>query len=122
MSRSFKRKINWLAFAVFAAAAAYAFWKAITPGDDTVGLIPWDKAKHFIVFYVLAVLGCLALPKSRLWRIGLVLVAFGGLIEIVQHFTGRDMSWGDLVADFCGVAAAYAYSLVGAIRRKLPAG
>jgi VanZ family protein len=122
MSRSFKRKINWLAFAVFAAAAAYAFWKAITPGDDSVGLIPWDKAKHFIVFYVLAVLGCLALPKSRLWRIGLVLVAFGGLIEIVQHFTGRDMSWGDLVADFCGVTAAYAYSVVGAIRRRLPAG
>lgn len=121
MSRSLKRKINGLAFAVFAAAAAYAFWKAITPGDDTPGLIPWDKATHFIVFYVLAVLACLALPKSRLWRLGLALVAFGGLIEIVQHFTGRDASWGDLLADFCGVAAAYGYTLVGAVRRRLPA-
>ncbi|MBI1686566.1 VanZ family protein [Caulobacter hibisci] len=121
MSRSFKHKINWLAFAVFVAAALYAFWKAVTFGDDALGLIPWDKAKHFIVFYVLAVLGCLAMPKSRLWRIGAVLVAFGALIEVVQFFVGRDAAWGDIFADFCGVAAAYGYSVVGEIRRRLPA-
>ncbi|MFT4251883.1 MAG: VanZ family protein [Caulobacter sp.] len=121
MTRSLKRKINWLALAIFVAAAAYAFWKAVTPGDDTPGLIPWDKAMHFIVFYVLAVLACLAAPKSRLWRIGAVLVVFGGLIEVVQYFVGRDAAWGDLFADFCGVTAAYGYSVVGEIRRRLPA-
>ena len=41
--------------------------------DDTAGLIPWDKAKHFIVFYGLTFLATVALPRSRFWKIGLVL-------------------------------------------------
>lgn len=104
-----RRKINRLVFAVFVAASAFALWRALVPGDDSVGLIPWDKAKHFIVFYVLAVLASLALPRSRLWRIGLVVLAFGGLIEILQGLPiiGRDASWFDLLADACGICAAF---------------
>jgi hypothetical protein len=49
---SFPRKINRLGLAVFLAAVAFTLYaKALAPGDDTAGLIPWDKAKHFIVFY-----------------------------------------------------------------------
>jgi VanZ family protein len=104
-----RRKINRLVFAVFVAASAFALWRALVPGDDSVGLIPWDKAKHFIVFYVLATLASLALPRSRLWRIGLVVLAFGGLIEILQGLPiiGRDASWFDLLADACGICAAF---------------
>ena len=104
-----RRKINRLVFAVFLATSAYALWRALVPGDDTVGLIPWDKAKHFIVFYGLSILASLALPTSRLWRIGLVVLAFGGLIEILQGLPiiGRDASWFDLLADACGICAAF---------------
>lgn len=101
------RKINGLAFAAFVAAAAFALWKALAPGDDSVGLIPWDKAKHFIVFYVLTALAITALPTSRFWRIGVVLLAFGGAIEVLQSFVGRDAAWGDVLADACGICALF---------------
>ena len=106
------RKINRLVFTVFVAAAAYALARALLPDNDSLGLIPWDKAKHFIVFYVLAVLASLALPQSRLHRIGLVLLAFGAAIEILQAFVGRDASIFDLFADACGISAAYGPMLV----------
>ena len=106
------RKINRLIYIVFVAASAYALAKALLPGDDTTGLIPWDKAKHFIVFYVLSILASLALPQSRLHRIGLVILAFGGAIEILQGFVGRDASWFDLFADACGISAAFGPMLV----------
>jgi|SRR6478752_52658 len=106
------RKINRIIFVVFLAASAYALMRALLPDDDSIGLIPWDKAKHFIVFYVLAALASLALPQSRLHRIGLVIVAFGGGIEILQGLVGRDASWLDLLADACGVSAAFGPMLI----------
>ena len=106
------RKINRLVLVVFLAAAAFALAKALLPDDDSMGLIPWDKARHFIVFYVLSILASLALPQSRLHRIGLVILAFGGAIEILQAFVGRDASWFDLFADACGISAAFGPMLV----------
>ena len=106
------RKINRLVFAVFLAASAYALARALLPDNDSIGLIPWDKAKHFIVFYTLSILASLALPRSRLHRIGLVILAFGGAIEILQGFVGRDASWFDLFADACGISAAFGPMLV----------
>jgi hypothetical protein len=102
------RKINLLAFTVFVAAALFALWRALLPDDGGASeLIPWDKAKHFIVFYVLTALAIAALPASRFWRIGAVLLAFGGLIEVLQALVGRDAAWGDLFADACGIAALF---------------
>ena len=106
------RKINRIVFIVFLAASAYALARALLPDDDSIGLIPWDKAKHFLVFYVLSVLASLALPQSRLHRIGLAMLAFGGAIEVLQAFVGRDASWFDLLADGCGISAAFGPMLV----------
>jgi VanZ family protein len=106
------RQINRLVFVVFLAASAYALVGALLPDNDRIGLIPWDKAKHFIVFYVLSVLAGLALPQSRLHRIGLVILAFGGGIEVLQALVGRDASWLDLFADACGISAAFGPMLV----------
>lgn len=114
------RKINRLVFIVFVTAAAYALAKALLPDNDSMGLIPWDKAKHFLVFYVLSILASLALPQSRLHRIGLVILAFGGAIEILQGFVGRDASWFDLFADACGISAAFGPMLVGHWWRAKP--
>ncbi len=106
------RKINRIVFVVFLTASAVALAKALLPDNDNLGLIPWDKAKHFIVFYTLSILAGLALPQSRLHRIGLVILAFGGAIEILQGFVGRDASWLDLLADACGISAAFGPMLV----------
>lgn len=112
MPLSAHRKINRLVLVVFLAASAYALARALLPDDDSVGLIPWDKAKHFIVFYVLSGLASLALPQSRLHRIGLVILAFGAAIEVLQALVGRDASWLDLFADACGISAAFGPMLV----------
>jgi VanZ family protein len=108
MPLSRRRKINRLAFAVFTAATLFTLWRALAP-DDGGGssLIPWDKAKHFLVFYVLTALAIIALPSSRFWRISVVLLAFGGAIEILQGLVGRDASWLDLLADACGICALF---------------
>ena len=105
MSLLVPRKINWLGLAVFTAAVAFTLYAALAPGDDTQGLIPWDKAKHFIVFYGLTFLATMALPKSRYWKIGVVLLGFGIAIEILQGLpiVGRDADLFDVVADTLGV-------------------
>ncbi|TCS10188.1 VanZ family protein [Caulobacter sp. BK020] len=114
------RKINRLVFIVFLAASAFALAKALLPDNDSLGLIPWDKAKHFLVFYVLSILASLALPQSRLHRVGLVLLAFGGAIEVLQALpiVHRDASWFDLLADACGISAALGPMLVSQWWRK----
>ena len=115
-----RRRINSLVLVVFVAAAAFTLWRALLPGDDSVGLIPWDKAQHFIVFYVLTSLAVVALPASRFWRIGAVLLAFGGLIELLQAVPviGRDASAGDILADACGVGAVFGPMLIARWRAR----
>ena len=105
MSLLIPRKINHLGLAVFVAATAFTLYAAVAPGDDTAGLIPWDKAKHFIVFYGLTFLATTALPKSRFLKIGLVLLGFGIAIEILQGLpiVGRDADVFDIVADTLGI-------------------
>jgi len=114
------RKISWPGFLVFVAASIFTLYAALAPGDDTAGLIPWDKAKHFIVFYGLTFLATVALPKSRPWKIGTVLLAFGVAIEILQGLpiVHRDASWFDLLADGCGISAAYGPMIAVRWRRR----
>ena len=105
MSLLIPRKINRLGLAVFVAAVGFTLYAALVPGDDAQGLIPWDKAKHFVVFYGLTFLATLALPRSRFWKIGIVLLGFGIAIEILQGLpiVGRDADLFDVVADGCGI-------------------
>ena len=64
----------------------------------------WDKAQHAIGFGTLTVLAVLAYPDVSKLRIGLMLVALGVLIEVLQYFTGyRFGDWQDAVADGVGV-------------------
>lgn len=66
----------------------------------------WDKAAHFVAFgLILWSLGVLFRRLPRTWA-ALLAVAIGAAVEVIQGFTGRDPSWGDLLADVLGVAAA----------------
>lgn len=105
MSLFTPRKISWPGLLVFVAASIFTLYAALAPGDDTAGLIPWDKAKHFIVFYGLTFLAVVALPRSRWWKIAVVLLAFGVGIEILQGLpiVGRDADAFDIVADTLGI-------------------
>ena len=76
----------------------------------------WDKAQHAIAFGTLAVLAVLAYPGVSKVRIGLLLIAHGVLIEVLQYFTGyRFGDWQDAVADGVGVLVGLA--LMAALMR-----
>jgi hypothetical protein len=97
-----------LAQAAFFAALIFTFYSAVIPPKHAVQLVPWDKAEHFIAFYVLAGLAVAAFPGSRLWVIAALLSAFGALIEFVQGLpiVHRDRDFWDWVADSIAILAA----------------
>lgn len=66
----------------------------------------WDKAAHFIAFgLILWSFGVMFRRLPRTWA-ALLAIALGAAVEVVQGRIGRDPSWGDLLADALGVAAA----------------
>ncbi|KNX41715.1 VanZ like family protein [Roseovarius tolerans] len=71
----------------------------VTPGPQ--GLPGLDKLAHFLAFGALA--APLAFAYPRHWRaVALAVLAYGGLIEIVQPYMGRSAEWADLLADGVG--------------------
>lgn len=67
----------------------------------------WDKMNHLLAFACLAVTARFGYPGRRApVAIVLGLLAFGGLIEIVQAFVPeRRSEWIDVMADAIGIAA-----------------
>ena len=64
----------------------------------------WDKANHFIAFFVLYILLSFAFKNLRTLIKSIILVALGLQIEIVQSFIdGRYFSLMDVVADSTGI-------------------
>ena len=79
---------------------------------DAVPTTGWDKTNHLLGFAVLGVLGCLAYSR-HVGRVMLGLMAYGGLIEILQSFTpNRFAEWGDLLADALGLAIGWVLAWV----------
>ena len=111
-------------------AAAILFWPAIgvviwgelkpsTQGPEAI----WDKLLHFIAYFGLAGIATAALGrrKAALWA-AFALAVFGGILEIVQSFVGRDAEWGDELANVVGVCAglATAWAVLWAVERFVP--
>lgn len=108
------------ALIAFFAATALVLYMALRPVPDTPGGI-WDKAQHFIAFYVLAGLGALGFAKRSTWLLAVGLVVLGALIEILQGtpLIHRDAEFFDLVADTLGVGAALCPMLLPTLRAWL---
>ena len=60
-----------------------------------------DKIYHVLAFACLAFPLPLLRPRLALWVI-LGVIAYGGMIEMIQPFFGRQAEWADLVADGIG--------------------
>lgn len=60
-----------------------------------------DKIYHILAFACLAFPLPLVRPRLTLWVI-LGVIAYGGIIEMIQPFFGRQAEWADLVADGIG--------------------
>lgn len=93
---------------VFFAALLFTFYSAVAPAAHVLRLTPWDKATHFIAFYVLTALAVAAFPKRNLLLIAALLSAFGALIEMVQGLpqVRRDRDFWDWVADMVAITGA----------------
>lgn len=104
----------------FGACSAAVLVLALLPKVPPMVTTGWDKGNHMLAFGTLAILGLWGFP-SRAVVVLTGLLAYGGLIEILQSFTpNRVAEWQDLVAD--GLGLLLGWSLVrafeGVSRRK----
>ncbi len=77
-----------------------------------------DKAHHLLAFAALAFPLAVARPRLAPWVV-LGVVGYGGLIEIIQPYAGRQAEWGDLVADTGGaILGSVAGVAAGLWRRR----
>ena len=97
LSQPFARPLFW-AMCVTVLAGALA------PQADSPHLFALaDKVAHTLAFAALALVGLRAYP-THLLLVCALLVALGGLIEIVQGYTStRSQEWEDFFADVLGV-------------------
>lgn len=98
----------------FWAALIFTFICAVLPTQHTIHIFKWDKAEHFLAFYVLTGLAVSAFPRGNLFVIAAALSAFGALIEFVQglSFVGRDRDIQDWLADIIAIGMALAPMLL----------
>jgi hypothetical protein len=78
--------------------------------------------EHFAAFYVAALFGLAAMPRTQLRRIGAGYVAFAALLESTHLLAGAPLwplvdNW---VADVGGVTAAFAPVVIERFRRRFP--
>jgi VanZ family protein len=108
---------------LFLPALAVVAWGELTPHPPQIAdeVFGWDKGEHFTAYFGLALLASLAWGLRRSVLLVLVgVIALGGVLEILQSFTGRDAEWLDELANslgaLTGTAVACAYL---AIPRRL---
>jgi len=65
-----------------------------------------DKSHHLIAYSVLAIPMVIANPRNLLLYL-LLLIIYGGLIEIIQPYVNRYGEWLDFLANIIGVISTY---------------
>jgi hypothetical protein len=103
-----------LAQIVFWAAFTFTFVCAVLPSQHVIHIFKWDKAEHFLAFYVLTGLAVAAFPRGSLFVIAVALSAFGAFIELIQglSFVGRDRDIQDWITDSIAIGMALAPMLL----------
>jgi len=102
---------------VLALAVAALTLSPDMPGSNSVAGL--DKVAHLLGFAAIAVPLAWRFPQH--WRmVALAVLAYGGVIEIVQPAFGRGAEWGDLLADGLGAfgGALLAARMRGAAIRR----
>ena len=111
--------VKWLARAGLILLVALCLYGMLGPERDMErAYIPWDKATHFIAFYLLTVLSFLSFPKSRRTDLLQILLLLAVSSELAQHFAGRDAEVSDGVADVLGVLTCFVTSYSEQLRRR----
>lgn len=93
-----RRACVWL----FWPALAVVIWGELSPHPPHLEVSTSDKLLHFLAYFGLSAIAVVALRGRRLVLIILCMAALGGMLEILQHFTGRDAEWLDEAANTAG--------------------
>jgi VanZ family protein len=90
-------------------------WLALSPAPPPQANLGWDKLNHGVAFATLSLVAVLG--RCGTFRlIGSALLAYGGLIEVLQAYTPtRVGEWPDWLADGVGITAGLL--LTTALRR-----
>jgi VanZ family protein len=97
------KNLHRLAAWLFWPAALLVTWGELTPSPPRLEVHVWDKLLHFTAYFGLAALAAWSLRSRRALLCAVLgLIAFGGLLEIIQGFTGRDAEWLDEAANIMG--------------------
>ena len=104
-----ERALKWLtnlALYLFWPALAYIVWGELTPNPPAWTSLFWDKLLHFTAYFGLSAMATLVLGIQKRTLAALVgLAALGGLLEILQGYTGRDPDVFDELANCVGVVS-----------------
>jgi VanZ family protein len=97
----YRQLARWL----FIPAIALVVWGELKPSHAGIEN-GFDKVLHFTAYFGLAGIATVALGRLRpaIW-VAIGLASFGGILEIVQSFVGRDAEWGDEFANMVGACA-----------------
>lgn len=91
-----------LHISVLATVASGAVVAMLTLAPVSAGDVPGsDKIHHFLAFAALAFPIPFARPRFAL-PVVLSVIAYGGLIELIQPFVDRSAEWADFLADATG--------------------
>ena len=79
---------------LFYPALALVVWGELTGTEPHILENLNDKVLHFLAYFGLAAMAGLAFKSRKtVLFVSLGLIGLGGILEIVQGFTGRDMSF-----------------------------
>jgi VanZ family protein len=78
-------------------------------------VIGWDKANHCLGYFLLTTWFTGVARRSRYLLVGVLLIAFGGSLEIAQGLMheGRTSDWFDFLANSLGVSVAVTLAMLG---------
>ena len=78
-------------------------------------VIAWDKANHFIGYFLLTMWFAGVSRRSRYLMVGALLIALGGGLEIAQGLMheGRTADWLDFLANSLGVTTGMILAMLG---------
>ena len=103
--------LKWTALAAlyfFWPGVALIVWGELTPHPPDLTQLVWDKLLHFTAYFGLAAMATVVLGLTRrtFWAL-VALAILGGVLEILQGFTGRDPGVLDEVANGLGVVSGF---------------
>lgn len=112
-----------LVFGLGVLAALFIGYQSLIPSSNLPPADNLDKFVHCIAYMGLAVLFCVSVSKAWRIRAGLLVMAYGGALELLQHFMnlGRTGSWLDMLANvvgaIIGIGLAYLWVNFWTMRR-----